>query len=50
MHLTAMLQNFPIYKCIALIRAQIGLFTAELRREILVVHLGRKVMTVDEDA
>ena len=49
MRCTATLQDFPIFKSIAPIRVQIGLFTAEPRRKALIVHLGRKVMIVDED-
>ena len=47
MHLTAILQDFPIG---ALIGAQIELFAAELRREVLIVHLGRTIMIVGEDS
>lgn len=49
MRLTAMLQDFPLYECTALFRARIRLFKAEIRREGLLVHCGRKVMIVDED-
>lgn len=47
-HLTAMLQDFPIHRCTFLFRARIGLFRADIRKEALLVHLGRKVMIVDE--
>ena len=49
-HTTAMLQNFPIHNSIALLKTQIGLSMAELRREALIVHLSRKVMIFGEDA
>lgn len=48
MHLAAMLQDFPIHKCTALVRARIGLLRAEIRREVLIVHFGRKVMIVED--
>ena len=44
-----MLQAVPVCKNIAPIRVQIGRFTAELRREVLVMIMGGKVMISDKD-